>query len=329
MSHRAYHLRPNKAIDRVLMLEVISRMGPWWEPTSLTYYGLGGPFLDDVRLISQHFPMMKYVSIECNDDIYRRQRFHRNTKQVRLVHEPIESYLTHRFPSGTKCVFWLDYTTLRPARIEEFKTVLSLVGTPSIVKITLRAQFDDPVDTAAGRLRPREAKVIREAWIGELQERFGDYFPREITRADFKLPEAACLVQAMLQIAAQSILPTESGTVFQLVQSCTYADGPTQMLSVTGVVCETSERDKIAQSFNEWPYGNTNWGEPHRVDLPDLSVKERLRLEKHLPVKSTAVRGLQRALGYRIDKNSESSERKLEQYRDFYRFYPMFARVSV
>lgn len=329
MRHPPYHLRPNKAVDRALLLEVIGRLQSWCLPKSLTYYGLGGPFLDDVRLISQRFPTMKFVSIECNGDTHRRQRFHRSTKNVRLVNESVESYLKHKFRSGARCVFWLDYTKFRPAQIEEFKAVLGLVGTPSIVKVTVRAQFDDPVDTEAGCLRPAEAAEIHQAWMEDLQQRFNDYLPRELKRADLRRPETATLVQEMLQIAAQSVLPTGGGVVFQLVHSCTYADGPTQMLSVTGVVCDITDRDEIARGFRDWAHANTDWGAPHPIDVPDLSVKERLYLEKHLPAKVTAVRALQRALGYKIDKTADSSMRKLQQYQEFHAYYPLFSKVNV
>jgi len=66
-----------------------------------------------------------------------------------------------------------------------------------------------------------------------------------------------------------------------------------------------------------------------RRTIPVLSIKERLKLEKYLPSKVSTGKSLARALGYLIDDRESRSLQKLQQYSDFYRYYPKFAKVSV
>ncbi len=56
MTPPAYHLRTNKAIDRFTFIEAIRRMASPKELSECTYYGFGGPYLEDFRLLHESFP---------------------------------------------------------------------------------------------------------------------------------------------------------------------------------------------------------------------------------------------------------------------------------
>ena len=138
MRHPAYHLRPNKAVDRLTLIEVLRRLANRWDLADYTYYGLGGPFLEDFRLLREFFPQVRQVCIERDEHTYRRQEFHRPARHIRLVKSDFGGFLTE-FHGGPRAVFWLDYTDLRYERFDEFMDVLGKVGNGSVVKLTLRA----------------------------------------------------------------------------------------------------------------------------------------------------------------------------------------------
>ena len=46
-----YRLRPNKAVDRELFLSLLMRLTPKLGLEKYHYVGLGGPFLEDFRLL--------------------------------------------------------------------------------------------------------------------------------------------------------------------------------------------------------------------------------------------------------------------------------------
>ena len=101
------------------------------------------------------------------------------------------------------------------------------------------------------------------------------------------------------------------------------------MLSITGIICNKSEVSEIQQWFKNWHFVNLKWDDPRRIDVPILSTKERLHLEKYLPTKAKTGNSLSRALGYKIDDSAKESIAKLKQYEEFYRYYPYFARISI
>ncbi|MYA69240.1 hypothetical protein F4009_09095 [Candidatus Poribacteria bacterium] len=66
-----------------------------------------------------------------------------------------------------------------------------------------------------------------------------------------------------------------------------------------------------------------------KIEVPTLSIKERLHLEKYLPTTKKTGRSLSRALGYKIDDTSNKHIEQLKQYEEFYQYYPYFARVLI
>ena len=112
MNHPPYHLRPNKAIDRFLLIEILDRLKKNCEISDYTYYGFGGPFLEDCRLIYNRYPEIKIVSIENDKQTFKRQNFHRFSKDLDLKHQEFANFLAN-FSSNGGEIFWLDYTNLR------------------------------------------------------------------------------------------------------------------------------------------------------------------------------------------------------------------------
>ena len=306
MRHPPYHLRVNKAIDRLLLVKILDILKRHCDLSNYTYYGFGGPFLEDCRLIHNRCPEVRIVSIETNQQTFKRQEFHQFSKNLELRREDFSSFLAN-FSSNGGEIFWLDYTDLRLKHFEEFVSVLGQVSENSVVKITIRAE-------------PYEKE-----WE-DFEREYGQLLPPSPKKTDIgRLLPFTNLLQEMLQVASQQALPASGESVFQLLDSSHYRD-QTHMLSITGIVCNKSKVSKIRRRFKNW---NLDWAEPRRIDVPTLSTKERLHLEKYLPTKAQTGRSLSRALGYKIDNTESKHLEKLKQYEEFCQYYPYFARVSI
>ena len=145
MSSPAYHLRPNKAADRFALLEAIRRL-PLLGDGGLekyTYFSLGGAYLEDCRLLYEFCPEMRMVSIESDEEIYKRQKFNRPFRTLKLVEEDLTSYISRYDPGDNKSVFWLDYTDLEYRCFQDFMALLETVAPNSMIKITLRSEPRD------------------------------------------------------------------------------------------------------------------------------------------------------------------------------------------
>ena len=79
--------------------------------------------------------------------------------------------------------------------------------------------------------------------------------------------------------------------------------------------------------FEKHRFANLDWKKPIELDVPFLSTKERLRLQEHLPCPANAGVALSNVLGYLIDNGKKISEKKLEEYAAFYRYYPYFIKA--
>lgn len=310
MTPPAYHLRPNKAVDRLSFIEAIRFLGQLANLSEYTYYCLGGPYLEDCRLLYEFYPEIKMVSVEKDEEVYKRQAFHLPCGTLQLRPGELKSFIAQYEPKDQKSIFWLDYTALEYGHFEDFMALIGKVAAKSMIKITLRAV---PLD-----YRRKEE---------DFRQRFEALMPNPSANPPSTSPDFAYLVQQMVRIASQKALPSEMRHVFQPVESFHYSDG-TSMFSLTGVVCPRTERDSVKRIFKNLQFPNLDWHRPKSIDLPILSTKERLHVQRLLPSASGAGRILRHSLGYLIEDNLQKSEMKLQQYADFHRHFPYFMKAT-
>jgi len=322
MNHPPYHLRVNKSVDRFLLIDLLGQLQKKFDLSEYTYYGFGGPFLEDCRLINHYFPEIRIVSIEKDLDTYKRQEFHRFTRNLYIEHIDFDDFLAG-FSGAGKSIFWLDFTNFNLACFHEFMALLDAVDDYSIVRITLMANIPkyllkDNVST----------KTIKDYMI-RFKEKFRPVIPSSFNESCFALPANYIrLIQDMIRVQAEKALPAAGDNVFQILNSAYYSDGTT-MLSLTGIISPLSELDSVNRLFQDWPHANLDWKDPLPIDLPILSIKERLKLERLLPSIDIECQDLSSALGYKIAGDDCANLQKLDRYRYFHRYYPSFAKIII
>ena len=321
MKHPAYHLHPNKAADRFAFIDAIMRLERFGEGglEDYTYHGLGGPYLEDFRLLYEFCPDIGMVSIESNGETYKRQHFHLPSSRVKLVRSDVTSFIAQYDPENVKSVFWLDFSKLRYEYFENFTALLGLVEEMSMIKVTLRCE--------PRSYGPYEDENLRKRETEKFCSEFEKVMPEFPTVLPGNLEEFAGLLQNMLRIAVGQILPSSATTLtFLPVSSFCYQDTETGMFTLTGVVCDNSRRDEVERVYGGWAFANLSWSLPVLIDVPILSTKERLHLQHLLPSNSTPGSTLQQALGYRIDSSERRTEAAMERYAAFHRYSPYVLR---
>jgi hypothetical protein len=309
MKHPPYHLRLNKAADRFSFMEAIGRLSGIGDLSEYTYYSLGGPYLEDFRMVYEFHPQISMVSIEKDEETYKRQKFHLPCGVVDLRNEEFASFLAQYDANDQPSIFWLDYTGLEFGHFENFKVLLEKVAAGSMVKLTVQSD-------------PRRFKSEQSFRL-----KFDSVMPTSSSIWPSTSNGCSILVQEMAQIAAQQALPAEMPNVFQLVSSFYYSDG-TNMLTLVGVVCARGDRNKVRDSFGRLKFANLDWNPPQNIDLPALSTKERLHIQHLLPGGPGAGRTIRESLGYLIDTDVETTEARLNQYADFHRYFPYFLKAT-
>jgi len=323
VNHPPYHLRPNKAIDRFLLIDVLRRLNNLLDLNDYTYYGFGGPFLEDCRLLHEYFPALSLVSIEKNEQTYKRQKFHRFCRDIALENTSFRDFL-RTFNSTGHEIVWMDYTDMRWDRIREFMDLLDTANNGTIIRITVNSEGYDNPYTRSTAPSEQDIEVFRNA----LKTEFSDAFPTTVPDEALRPGKLPSLFQNIVRIAAEKTLPANTGSIFQPLDSITYTDG-TRMLSITGIVWQLSQVKQVAKRLSGWRFANLTWKPPKKVAVPLLSVKERLLLEAHLSAHSNDGKVLAKALGYNVGDGHPDSLRQLEQYAEFHQFCPVFAKVVI
>lgn len=332
MKHPPYHLRTNKAVDRLLLVEILRELRPDYNES--TYYSLAGPFLEDLRVMDHFFPEMRLVSLESNKQTFMRQQFNQFCSRLELENITLADFLTHNYTPHEGDIFWLDYTDLKYERFNEFQRLLTQILPKSVVRITLRAEPEIDIASLEDRLPDEELVRLRT----ELKKTFKDEFDKvlphdeELISSAFEKPtKFARLIQLMVQRAASQALDIAGSEVDYLpLQSTRYSDN-TQMISVTGIVCLRTEIEGVRTQLRSIRFVNFDWDEPDRIDVPVLSVKERLHLEHHLPVQDNQDAGelMYRVLKYKIESSAKRTKQQLAHYAECHREYPNFVRISI
>lgn len=311
MTQPAYRTRPNKAVDRLLFVEAIQRMADLKDLTGYTYFGLGGPFLEDFRILNDSFGDLKLVSIEVNEEVIKRQKFHLPRRDIQLRHTSFEAFIEGYTPQGEKSIFWLDYAGLKWPEVSAFMSLLQRVELWSIVKITLRSQPSD------------------YACFGKFHEEFVSILPGGTCSLPRLPRQFGELILRMLQIASQKSLASYPDRLFQSVSSFFYNDS-TPILTLTGVVCPRGDAKAVRGAFESWAFVNLDWNPPTWISVPALSTKERFKLQSLLPWDDSAGVPLQMALGYKLDEhaNWNRTGQLLEQYAAFQKYYPYYVSAE-
>lgn len=319
IKHPAYHLRKNKAVDRLIFLELIRALDLFISVSKHRYYGFGGPYLEDMRLVSEAFPQIPLWSFETDEDTYKRQKFHKCSRHIILKNMSFGEFLPE-LPAGVPAIVWLDYTGLGRSDLQEFQKICQLVGEWSLIRLTLRAK------APLGKQRIRTLK----SWAyAKFSRRFREFIPPDVTASDFSEGGFPCFVQKMVHRAALSSLPvrTEGDHVFQLLHSSHYSDG-TEMVSITGIIVSQKNQERIAGHFQaNLEYTNVDWQEPSLIRVPDLTTKERLHLARFLPPGTPDGTSLAKKLRYNIGADESTTIEALTQYEKYFRYYPYFAKV--
>lgn len=321
----AYNLRPSKAVERNLFVDLLARIGRHSNISAYAYYSLGGPFLEDFKLVHAALRISNLTCIEENLEVVKRQRFNAPVAGMNFFEGSVNSFLSGFFPEESSVV-WFDYASPRQIdqQLTEFSTLLRKLSPGDVCKLTLNAN-------AATLAAKQEGDSPEAAWARQLavfKARVPRYAPADIVDDDMRAARyPLILLKAIHRAIELARLP--SNLVVQPLSSAVYSDTH-QMLTFTGIVLDSTEVETFMEStrLRSWPFGVLDWEkEPVRISVPDLSLRERLKLEALMP--RTTSEQLKEELGYEIADDQEATKMLLESFVSCYRLLPQYSRVVI
>jgi len=322
-----YRLRPNKAVDRELFLALLSRLAASLGIESYQYIGLGGPFLEDFRLIHARLGIVDMKCIEVEENVHKRQEFNCPVECISCIHSTIENYIDST-SFDKPVIIWFDYSDPAEitAQIERFSTTIGEVPINSVLRITLNANpqslgTPDPVEIAVevGDMTSDsgQKKSIQEWRLDRFRERLGRFFPSGLASEGMTFKNFGRSVLRALHLAVQDKILSHPDRSIHWALATHYADGQ-PMVTATLIVCG-AEETQLQSLLANWEFHSTAEA-PLLLDMPALSTLERLTMESH-----EDARGL---LGFELPK-SEMAGDPFDSFKKFYRVFPHFSRVEL
>lgn len=309
-----YRLRPNKAVDRELFLSLLMRLAPKLALEKYHYVGLGGPFLEDFRLIHGRLGIAKMTCIETEEQVHKRQLFNRPIASIECVHKSLEDYLDET-NLDSPAIIWFDYTEPKgiTSQIERFARTIGTVPIGSVLRITLNAN-PSSLGRPDGNLSEAE---LMEWRLQAFQRRLGALFPNGLIADGMKQENFGKSLLRALKLAVEKEVLSFRDRRIVWALATHYADGQA-MVTAALVVCQNDDKT-IEEVVQAWEFHATT-DAPHRVDLPALSTLERLTMESNDDA--------QAKMGFELP-TSNMGENPFDVFKKFYRIYPHFSRVEL
>lgn len=309
-----YRLRPNKAVDRELFLSLLMRLAPKLALEKYRYVGLGGPFLEDFRMIHGRLGITSMTCIETEEQVHKRQLFNRPIASIECVHKSLEDYLDET-DFDTPAIIWFDYTEPKgiTTQVERFARTIGTVPIGSVLRITLNAN-PGALGKPNGNLSEAE---LMEWRLKAFQRRLGSLFPSGLAQDGMTQKSFGKSLLYALKLAVEKEVLSfwDRRVVWALATH--YADGQA-MVTAALVICEKDDKS-VEELVKGWEF-YASADAPHRIDLPSLSTLERLTMESETNAKAK--------MGFELPE-SDMGENPFEVFKKFYRIYPHFSRVEL
>ena len=325
----AYHLRQNKHVDRQLFVEILSYIDRYAPVGKALYVSFGGVYFEDFKLLHNVFGAEKLLSIEEISWVLKRQRHNMPFGCIRCEELTSRTLVTkindYRAEFGdSSLICWLDFaSTKRRAQLEDVSILLKNARAGDVVRVTMNAN-----PATFGEQREGELVTARDTRrLTKLREKLGDKLPGEVDEQDLTKTAFPALMLRMLKMEMLKAMESQPDLQFQPLGSYSYADAQHTMLTLTGVVLETSKVSEFLRRtrIKEFKFAGLKWEILH-INVPLLSQREKLKLDQKY--KTAAPSKISRGLGFQLAAAKPESDEMLRDYFAFHRYYPHFHRIQ-
>ena len=301
-----FSLRPNKCIERLIVIERIVKVTGINRPI---YIGFGSVWFSDFHLAHRLLGVEQMISIEEDDVVCQRARFNRpyHNVEIRLgkSSEVIPDLLADETLGRLPWVIWLDYDrALDETKVGELAELIAKAPENSIILSTFSAE--------SGYGKPHQR-------ASRLQALLGDVVPDNLTIDDCKgLQFNETLATAALEFLRTTATDVGRPGSFVPAFRVPYRDG-TPMITVGGILPSASSAAAVREDVGsqDWPslFSET-------VVVPPLTVREVLALQSLLPNPGGLKRQRVQELGFDLDQTS------LDAFAQHFLRYPIFGQFA-
>ncbi|BDR15657.1 O-methyltransferase [Vibrio sp. STUT-A11] len=324
-----YHLRQNKAVERILFEEQLKLLEPWIEQTNnkpikdYRYISFGGPFLEDFKSIHRNLNINDMTSIENDENTLMRQEFNKPISCIKLLDDPMDStdFIDHdQFQKET--ILWLDYVnTEYVSQLNDIKNAVEKMGEFDILKVTFNANV--------ANIRVEEGSNLQLQRYEFFQNLIpNDYLPTDLDPDDFTYKNFHKVLVKTIKNAFDSGNYNKSGMTAKILSSFLYKDGQ-PMLTVSCILLSHKNLLNFDQNakLKEWEFYYNDDSSVFDISLPSLSARERIEIERLLP--EGDLDAIKQHLGYRITNKKAENDLLLKNFIDYHARFPWFGKIAI
>lgn len=278
-------------IDLTVFIDLLHRVSRVCSVADHAYGAMSGFALDDQRRLYRTFGMTKLLAFGADRSLNQRQMFNKPIADARRVEADFEAIVdrwqqlfeSEGIEDVDKFILWVRRNaSVDPASgPRQFEALAGSIGLDGVLRITLEVDFDawaGPEYQGGVRLTAADRQeVVRSRVEAELSDFLapGDY-------VDPMDQRALCLAIARAYgNAASQEVAEGADRIFEPLSVVSYGDNPVE-ITLTGMVISTKKQKKIQGAIREgnWPFASSGWGDVKTLLVPDLTVRERIELEK-------------------------------------------------
>lgn len=104
-----YSLRPQKAMERRMMCDLLKVLNPTFDLSQYNYIGMGAKYFTDFILFHRELGIKKMKSIEADVEHQKKYDFNIPLKCIDMYYGFVKDYIDSYEDNGEPFFFWLDY----------------------------------------------------------------------------------------------------------------------------------------------------------------------------------------------------------------------------
>lgn len=319
-----YYLRPNKQVERKIILEILQTVISILEPsTNYQYVGMGSFYFFDFILMHKFLKIDDLVSIENKTDV-KRFKFNLPYDFITFHNMLSTRYLAENHDWTQKSIIWLDYTqglSGNHALSPDIDLIGKNSGGNAFFIITLNA------------MAPKDS-ITRSSFLTEFNRDISPLYNkfRYTSKSNYHL----LLQNIVINKIEESCM--RNTNKFIKTFSYLYQDGA-PMYTLGGVFTDDSSLNERLKDLH--PFLSTDRNNVTRIKIPNLTYKEKSYLDsiiKDLGLKMEECKKEVEKLCLKDDLEKEQylsaifsdhiaielKPEEIQNYIQFYRYYPQY-----
>ena len=314
-----YRIRPAKSIQRKMLCDALLRLS-FFEPVeNYRYVGFGSTTFTDFILFHKILGIKDMISIEKRDEDKARFEFNNPFDCICMKYGDSNAVL----PSlewDLKTIVWLDYDgPLTDSVLQDIACTSMNLVSGSMLVVTVDVESDPPPDP------PFTEEGVQNHRLEEFKKRVGnEKVPAKVKGKNLEGEEMAATCGTVILNEVKQTLRDRNGlrlpeqkVEYHPLFNFRYRDGA-KMLTVGGIFYEIGDRASLEQcEFENIEFIRSD-ATFYEIDVPILTHRERLYLDKTLP----------RGNGNNGKKIGLSDE-DINNYKRLYRYFTTFAEIEL